>query len=283
MAWCFPADVSATNYLAMPIAVVYDEDGSVTDLLLGQGASSPASCRQNAVTESVDAFDPTGTIDHAVLVLNGRCVGTSAQQMLQMQYMVMRGFGRVLGLAWSQLNDNVFTGSPAATSQQMAHWPVMHPIDVTCGAYSYQCMVNPFSLRDDDVSGLAMLYPVTAANLTAGKVISADKAVQEIGFLQFPQGAGMDQVNLVATLEPFAAPVQTWETVSGLTGYVYEQNGGNPVSGEESAAEDVGWVLGVNGRAVRPAPDSPGWRHGSLSDDGGDQSLVYGDVCAGTV
>ena len=33
-------------------------DGSVTDLLLGQGASDPASCRQNAVTESVDAITP---------------------------------------------------------------------------------------------------------------------------------------------------------------------------------------------------------------------------------
>ena len=38
----FPADVQASNHLAKQIAVIYDSDGSVTDLLLGAGASSPS-------------------------------------------------------------------------------------------------------------------------------------------------------------------------------------------------------------------------------------------------
>ena len=71
----FPADVQSSNYAAMQIAVIYDSDGSVTDMLLGGGASSPAECRQNAVTESVDSIVPAGFIQHAILVLNGRCTG----------------------------------------------------------------------------------------------------------------------------------------------------------------------------------------------------------------
>ena len=154
----FPTDVQAANYAAKQIAVIYDRDGSVTDMLLGAGASVPAGCRQNGVTESVDSFDPSGKILHAVIVLNGRCTGPAPEAQLQMQYQLMRAFGRVLGLAWSQVNDNVFIGAPQPTYAQMMHWPVMHPIDVICGTYTYQCMASPFTLRDDDLSNLALLY-----------------------------------------------------------------------------------------------------------------------------
>ena len=98
--------------------MIYDTDGSVTDLLLGSGASSPSGCRQNAVTQTVDSFDPAGYILHAIVVLNGRCTGAAPEMQLEMQYQLMRAFGRVLGLAWSQTNDNVFTGSPQPTYNQ---------------------------------------------------------------------------------------------------------------------------------------------------------------------
>jgi hypothetical protein len=41
----FPADVQANNYAAIQIAVIYDSDGSVTDMLLGEGRGVPAECR----------------------------------------------------------------------------------------------------------------------------------------------------------------------------------------------------------------------------------------------
>ena len=154
----FPTDVQPANYLSKEIAVVYDRDGSVTDMLLGVGASDPSGCRQSGVTESVDSIVPSGYIQHAVLVLNGRCTGTAPEMQLQLQYQLMRAFGRVLGLGWSQTNDNVFTGSTAVTTQQALHWPIMHPIDIICGPYSYQCLPQPFTLRMDDLSGLAQLY-----------------------------------------------------------------------------------------------------------------------------
>jgi hypothetical protein len=133
----FPADVQSINYVAKQIAVIYDSDGSVTDLLLGNGASDPTGCLQNGVTESVDSIVPAGQIEHAILVLNGRCTGPAPEQQMQLQYQLMRAFGRVLGLGWSQTNDNVFTGSPQATFNQAMHWPVMHPIDIICGPYTY--------------------------------------------------------------------------------------------------------------------------------------------------
>jgi hypothetical protein len=48
-----PADIlpSATN---MPVAIVYDADGGVTDALLGQGAGDAGSCFGNAVYGGVD-------------------------------------------------------------------------------------------------------------------------------------------------------------------------------------------------------------------------------------
>src|ERR1035441_3309728 len=82
----FPGDVESANYAAIQIAVMYDSDGSVTDMLLGGGASSPAECRQNAVTESVDSIAPAGLIQHAILVLNGRCTGPAPEHQFEMQY-----------------------------------------------------------------------------------------------------------------------------------------------------------------------------------------------------
>jgi hypothetical protein len=236
----FPADVQATNYLAIPIAVIYDSDGSVTDLLLGEGASAPVECPWSGVTESVDALDQVkGNIDHAVIVLNGRCVGSTPQQMLQMQYQLERAFGRVLGLSWSQLNDNVFTGSPSPTISQMNNWPLMHPIDINCGPYSYQCMTSPFMLRADDLASLAMLYPQNSTG--GGKVPSLQDSVELWSNVCFPDGQGMEDTNITVTRWTYQeATWEQWEVVSGASGYIFQQNAGNPVTGSEPTSENVG-------------------------------------------
>jgi hypothetical protein len=243
----FPADVSASNWQNIPIAVIYDEDGSVIDALLGEGASDPSGCRQTGVLESVDSFGQNGTIQHAMIILNGRCVGSDPDQMFEMQYQVERAFGRVLGLAWSQVNDNLFTGATPPTAGAIDYWPVMHPIDVLCGAYSYQCISNPFTLRIDDLSVLAMLYPVTAANLTAGKTLSAENAVGLTGTVLFPTGQGMGWVNVVVTRQLRSHnKAEPWQVASGVTGILYQQNTGNPVSGAESPSDNVGGNWGPN-------------------------------------
>jgi hypothetical protein len=244
----FPDDVQSTNYAAIQIAVIYDSDGSVTDLLLGVGASSPAECPQHGVTEDVDSISPGGAIEHAILVLNGLCTGPAPAQQLQMQYQLERAFGRVLGLGWSQTNDNVFTGTPQPTAAQAQHWPIMHPIDIVCGTYTYQCLPNPFTLRDDDVASITTLYPLTIfyvsnpAPPALGKVWSYQQASVAYGTYSFPTGQGMQGVNVVLRRQEGGWDVpEAWEDVSTVTGALFQQNGGSPVTGAASGvAESMG-------------------------------------------
>lgn len=245
----FPADVDSSNYQAKQIAVIYDSDGSITDMLLGSGASDPSGCRQNAVTESVDSIVPAGYIQHALLILNGRCTGPAPEQQLQMQYQLMRAFGRILGLGWSQLNDNVFTGTPRPTYLQALNWPIMHPIDIICGLYTYQCLPQPFTLRADDLSALGQLYYIPQNTAPPGKTDTLLRAHQTQGALLFPTGQGMEGVNVVVhRWQQFTASPETWETVSSVSGALFKGSNTNPVvsaiasavgsSGSTSAANE---------------------------------------------
>ena len=237
----FPADVQSGNSAAIQIAVVYDSDGSVTDLLMGQGASSPLECQQNGVTESVDSITPDGYIHHAVLIVNGLCSGPAPEQQLQLQYQLERAFGRIFGLGWSQTNDNVFTRIPTPTLQQAQHWPIMHPIDIVCGPYTYQCLPQPFTLRDDDIASITQLYPRGYSNQfgwtgysvnIAGKSQSYDRAAHAYGSVHFASGQGMQGVNLVLQRrEMFYTQAESFYDVSTVSGFLFQQNAGNPVTG----------------------------------------------------
>ncbi|MGP8259649.1 MAG: IPT/TIG domain-containing protein [Acidobacteriaceae bacterium] len=272
----FPADVQSSNYAAMQIAVIYDSDGSVTDMLLGGGASSPAECRQNAVTESVDSITPAGSILHAILVLNGRCTGPAPEQQLQMQYQLQRAFGRVLGLGWSQTNDNVFTGTPQATYNQAMHWPILHPIDIICGPYAYLCLPQPFTLRDDDVAAISGLYPYiifynpTAPPPAPGKIWTYSQASVVYGTMSFPSGQGMQGVNVVLQRQQGGWGIpEAWYDVSAVSGYEYQQNAGNPVTGaasglSESLGSTNGQKEGSYNLAWVPDIDPPGAQNGGM-------------------
>ncbi|HEY9138886.1 MAG TPA: hypothetical protein VIM67_11485, partial [Terriglobus sp.] len=233
----WPQDVASANYAAKQIAVVLDADGSVTDALLGAGATDPSNCRTNAVTESVDMFVQPGKIAHAVIVVNGRCSGSAAEQQLQLQYQLMRVFGRVLGLGWSQVNDNVFTGSPAPTYLQQMHWPIMHPIDIICGPYTYQCLPQPFTLREDDVATMWMLYADATSSYTSAGAMNVS------GSLAFPGGIPMGGVNVtVRRYQMWSAyGADPYQAVSSVSGYNLSQNRGNPVTGAP------GDTLGISG------------------------------------
>ena len=237
----FPADVEPANYSAIPIAVIYDSDGSITDMLLGSGASAPAECRQNAVTEDVDGIVPSGVIEHAILILNGRCTGPAPQQQLQLQYQLQRAFGRILGLSWSQTNDNVFTRSPQPTTLQAQNWPILHPIDIVCGAYTYQCLPSPFTLRDDDIASISALYdffswPPFPPPPAPGKQWSYLQAGELYGQLSFPTGQGMAGVNVVLRRwRGGTGGPQLYDDVSAVSGAAFRQNNGNPVTGVSSS------------------------------------------------
>jgi hypothetical protein len=262
----FPADVEATNYAAVQIPVIYDSDGSVIDLLLGSGASDPSGCLENGVVESVDGFGSSGTIQHAVIVLNGLCVGSEPEQLTQMQYQLTRVFGRVLGLAWSQLNDDLFTGVSPETAAEMVVWPLMHPIDVRCGSYTYQCMQNPFTLRPDDINALTSLYPVESSG--GGKIQSSLNTVSIAGTITFPQGQGMELVDVVAYRWILGQEngYEAYPAYSSTTGALFQQNGGNPVSGPEPVSENGG---------ANTAADEGAWSMPYVSTGGAGANLYY--------
>lgn len=228
-----PADIESSD-TSVPVAVVYDEDGSVIDALYGQGASDPDACPRNAVITDVDNFSPTGNILHAVMLVNGLCATNSAQ-LANLQYEIIRGFGRILGLDWSQANEEMFANDQI-TTEGLAGWPVMHPIERLCNGSGGACMPNETTLRYDDISALNRAYPVTAANqsMYPGKIVTAAATFSVHGTIRFAGGQGMQGVNVV--LRPLISGEPELEyTVTAVSGASFEGNAGNPVTGYTDA------------------------------------------------
>lgn len=228
-----PADIQSTD-TSVPVAVVYDEDGSVTDAIYGQGASDPKACPRNAVMTDVDHFSTAGNIAHAVMIVNGLCA-TDSTQLANLQYEMIRGFGRVLGLDWSQANEEMFSNDQI-TTDGTAGWPIMHPIERLCNGSGGACMPNETTLRYDDISALNRAYPVTAANqsLYPKKTVTATATFSVHGTITFKRGQGMQGVNVVLRPLTSSGPDLLY-TVTAVSGASYEGNAGNPVDGYTDA------------------------------------------------
>ncbi len=125
-----PVDVQSTA-TDRPLGIIYDSDGSVLDALEGEGASDPNSCNVSGVSVLVDNFLPDATITHALMIVNGRCTADAAHIAL-VQYELIRSFGRVLGLDWSQANDQMFPAN--TTPDGLLGWPLMHPVEKLCNS-----------------------------------------------------------------------------------------------------------------------------------------------------
>jgi hypothetical protein len=224
-----PADIQTTA-TSEPVAVVYDQDGSVINAIYGPGASSALACQNNGVMVSVDNLAVTGNIVHALVVVNGLCV-TTTNQIATIQYQLIRGFGRVLGFDWSQTNEEMFENDQITTAS-LTGWPIMHPIERLCNGGGGPCIANPAQLRTDDVAALNRLYPVTAANIGGfqGKTITAVATISVQGTIQFPGGQGMQGVNVV--LQPLVNGVPDLRyTATAVSGAYFAGNAGNPVTG----------------------------------------------------
>jgi hypothetical protein len=224
-----PADVQP-GATQDPVAVVYDESGAVIDGIYGAGASSSLACETNGVIPEVDNFAATGNLAHALIVVNGQCAAT-ANQIAMLQYQLIRAFGYVLGLGWSQTNEEMFAGDQI-TAAGLAGWPIMHPVERLCGASGGQCIPNPMQPRTDDVAALNRLYPVTSANLASfpGKAITAKATISVRGTIRFPLGQGMQGVNVV--LRPLVGGVpQVAYTATAVSGEYFQGNAGNRVTG----------------------------------------------------
>lgn len=236
-----PADTQPTATM-QPVAIIFDLDGTVIDDLYGPTASDPADCDETGVYSTVDAFSTAGNLAHALIVVNGRCATSSGLNTL-LQYELVRAFGRVLGLDWSQVNESMW---PNPTQDGLAGWPLMHPSERLCTRSMTTCLPNQMVLRPDDSAGLAALYPVTSANIGAwsGKTITAATTITVQGTVTFRNGQGMQGVNVVLTvLTPTANgnEADLRYTVSAVSGARYQTNTGNAVTG---ATDGQGNALG---------------------------------------
>lgn len=232
-----PPDIqpSATN---KPLAIVFDNDGQVTDALLGAGASDPALCSSNSVLGGVDNFTSAGNFSHALIVINGRCAQSSTT-LVALKYRLVRKFGEVLGLGWSQVNENVRTNVPPPTNDDFAGFPIMDSADLLCLIPSSTICANASNLRMDDRAGISRLYPVTVQNLGQfpGKQILLDQTIRVHGSVYFSnvrgaQGQPMQGVNVMARLiDPSTGKPSGRSVASSVSGFLFRGNAGNEISG----------------------------------------------------
>lgn len=232
-----PDDIrpSATN---RPVGIVYDDDGSVTDALLGSGAGNLSQCFWNASFGGVDNFGSLASFQHALVVINGQCAQQSSQ-LTDLEYRLVRTLGGVLGLGWSQVNINVVTGSPTPTADDLAGFPVMHYADLFSCVPITQCYPNPFQLVMDDQAAISRLYPVTTQNQSSspGKQPLSSATARVHGSVWFADSSGkpmqpMQGVNVVARwIDPLTGQPSRRYAASSVSGFLYTGDAGNPITG----------------------------------------------------
>src|ERR1700744_1536330 len=226
-----PTDIQSTA-TSKPLGIVYDSDGSVINAFFGQGASAASDCRDNGVMTIVDNVATDGTILHALMLLNGLCAANNAQLSV-LQYQMVRGFGRILGLDWSQANESMFVGDQI-TADGLSGWPIMHPVEYVCSITGIPCTPNGMTLRYDDIAAVSRLYPVTTANQSSfpGKKLTAAATISVQGTIHFKNGQGMQGVNVV--LRPLKQGSNTPDiryTVTAVSGSLLQGAAPNSVNG----------------------------------------------------
>ena len=239
-----PADIQS-NAIGTPVGIVYDFDGAVTSALLGAGAGDRSQCFSNAVFGGTDNFSSLAAYQHALVVINGQCA-QQASQIIDVQYRLIRVIGNVLGLGWSQLNLNVLTGSPPATSDDYAGFPVMHFADpLNCMPITI-CYANPLHLSMDDSAAMSRLYPVTSQNIAAfhDKRVFSDATARIHGSVWFTDTHGlrtqpMQGVNVVARwIDPSTNQASRRYAASSVSGFLFTGNQGNSITGTDDVLGD---------------------------------------------
>lgn len=234
-----PLDIQPTA-TGTPVGIVYDYDGAITSSLLGAGAGEASQCFYNAVFGGNDNYGSLATYQHALVVINGQCAQQSSQ-LIDIQYRLLRVVGTVLGMGWSQLNVNVQTGSPPATADDYAGFPVMHFFDLWNCVPITLCYLNPLQLSMDDVAAVSRLYPVTAQNQSSfpGKQIFSAATARIHGSVWFTDSHGsrtqaMQGVNVVARwIDPTTGKPSRRYAASSVSGFLFTGNKGNPITGTD--------------------------------------------------
>lgn len=239
-----PADIQPAA-TGTPVGVVYDYDGSVTNALIGSGAGDSSQCFANAVYGGNDNYATAATYQHALIVINGQCALQSSE-LTDVKYRLVRVIGGVLGVGWSQVNPNVITGTPHATSADYAGFPVMHYTDPFNCVPITLCYPNPYQLAMDDAAELSRLYPVTSENQSnfPGKQLFSAMTARVHGSVWFTGTGGnptqaMQGVNVVARwIDPSTGLPSRQYAAASVSGLLFTGNAGNPITGFDDALGD---------------------------------------------
>lgn len=230
-----PRDVTGRNVLAelrgLPedvSLVIFDHDGSVTDELLGFGASDEVQGFGGA-----RRFDSrTATIRQGRVVLNGKFSRELTPE--GMQELMLHELGHFLGLAHSQLNPHVqWDGDP--TNDGLA--PVM--------SYNRGPNARP-ELHLEDRAWFSRLYPPTGGSTATGTIR---------GRVLFPDGrTGLQGVQVVARRDGDEEAT----AVSGVSGFLYRNGlGGSPDVALQGAFELPALPPGTYRLAIEQLEDRP--------------------------
>ncbi len=251
-----PSDIQSTS-TGTPVGIVYDEDGSVTDALLGAGAGGSSQCFTNAVFGGDDNYGSFGTYQHALIVINGECAQQSSQ-LTDVEYRLVRVIGGILGLGWSQLNLNVETGSPTATPDDYLGFPVMHFSDAPNCIPITRCYANPYRISMDDMAAISQLYPVTSQNISSypGKQVFSAATARIHGSVWFTDAHGsstqpMQGVNVVARyIDPTTGLASRRYAESSVSGFLFTGNSGNPITGFDDSIGELFSEWGSNNQSM---------------------------------
>ena len=175
-------------------------------------------------------------------MINGQCALQSSQR-TDVEYRLVRVIGSVLGVGWSQLNPNVITGSPHATADDYAGFPVMHFADPPNCKPITMCYPNPYQLSMDDVAAVSRIYPVTAQNLSSfpGKQVFSVVTARIHGTVWFTDTHGnqtrpMQGVNVVARwIDPTTGLPSRRYAASSVSGFLFTGDAGNYITGFNDA------------------------------------------------
>jgi hypothetical protein len=138
--------------------VIFDSDGSVTDIVLGDGASRSTLAFGGNLTSPTG----TGTIVQVAVVINGRMTdglfdpddpGTD-----EMTRAVERAFMQTLNIQSSDLNGELIFDGNVANNRAV---PVMYPASITGGG---------FAPTLDDQMSISALYPADNFQATTGVI-----------------------------------------------------------------------------------------------------------------